>query len=251
MNSAQSNSDLSNIEDNLSSNTSKTSYFIDEDIQFIELENVLTEFPLYKSNVNYENIFNKLEPLTKRLLSGISMFYFESIKRQIIEEYIEDGETVIIKIPHFSFENIPLIAHLSFQKNDTILRINLTFTISSEHQMAAKQEINQSVSIINGQVEDIDDMFNYIYIMMFYLREISRDFRYSPILTYLYHKNDIMELEQAAEKHLLLFGKMEECCVCNENCIYKTACNHILCHICFYKLKEKKCPICRKDFDTI
>lgn len=43
------------------------------------------------------------------------------------------------------------------------------------------------------------------------------------------------------------------CPVCSENDRYPlciTSCGHSLCEICIPKLKEKKCPFCRSEFET-
>jgi len=43
----------------------------------------------------------------------------------------------------------------------------------------------------------------------------------------------------------------DKCCVCyddNTNLI-KTQCNHYICVKCFYKLKEKLCPLCRRQYN--
>jgi len=41
--------------------------------------------------------------------------------------------------------------------------------------------------------------------------------------------------------------KDEECCVCMERTITKTPCKHILCFLCWEKLKILKCPCCRSN----
>ena len=42
----------------------------------------------------------------------------------------------------------------------------------------------------------------------------------------------------------------DKCCVCYDNTnLIKTQCNHYICVKCFYKLKEKFCPLCRKQYN--
>ena len=40
----------------------------------------------------------------------------------------------------------------------------------------------------------------------------------------------------------------EECCCCfEEDNLWKTSCNHIVCKKCLTRLEHKICPICRKN----
>jgi len=43
------------------------------------------------------------------------------------------------------------------------------------------------------------------------------------------------------------FKESEQCSVCLEKTKTRTPCDHFLCYICWAKIKEKKCPICRAE----
>jgi len=44
------------------------------------------------------------------------------------------------------------------------------------------------------------------------------------------------------------FGENDECCICLEkDKLWKTCCNHIVCKICIPLMKNKICPMCRKN----
>jgi hypothetical protein len=43
------------------------------------------------------------------------------------------------------------------------------------------------------------------------------------------------------------FASIENCSVCMEQTKTKTRCNHHLCLVCWSKLKEKLCPLCRDE----
>jgi len=44
------------------------------------------------------------------------------------------------------------------------------------------------------------------------------------------------------------FDENDECCICLEkDKLWKTSCNHIVCKNCIPQMKNKKCPMCRKN----
>ena len=44
------------------------------------------------------------------------------------------------------------------------------------------------------------------------------------------------------------FNENDECCICLEkDKLWKTSCNHIVCKNCIPQMKNKVCPMCRKN----
>jgi hypothetical protein len=43
----------------------------------------------------------------------------------------------------------------------------------------------------------------------------------------------------------------DECCICynRETNLIKAKCSHYICITCFFKMLDKKCPICRQNYD--
>lgn len=68
------------------------------------------------------------------------------------------------------------------------------------------------------------------------------------ILELKYNKTtDSLNDFEITDKILKQLGHdVNDCCVCYDNTIKKTKCGHHLCYDCFYKLKNKNCPMCRE-----
>ena len=90
----------------------------------------------------------------------------------------------------------------------------------------------------------------YIYNVLFMAHVFCHDFKYHPMLVYMYHKDDIDLLSEIKLRRSRLFGVDSECSVCMEDTIMTTNCNHFLCHSCYSKLKNKICPLCRSVLES-
>ena len=92
---------------------------------------------------------------------------------------------------------------------------------------------------------------SYLYNILFIIHVFCFKFKYHPMLMYLYHEDDIESMATIKLRRNRLFGDTStECCVCMEQTVMITSCNHNLCHICYSKLKIKICPLCRSVFET-
>jgi hypothetical protein len=92
---------------------------------------------------------------------------------------------------------------------------------------------------------------NYIYNLLFYIHIFVNNFVFDSLFDHFYHKDDIEPMKNIRLRIIRLFGNQDsECCVCGENSITTTECNHILCNKCFSKLPSKTCPMCRSNLDN-
>ena len=58
------------------------------------------------------------------------------------------------------------------------------------------------------------------------------------------------EKNMIADSILCNHPKLDKCCVCYDvNTIY-TKCDHNLCRKCYYKIDNKKCPVCRTSIKS-
>ncbi len=82
---------------------------------------------------------------------------------------------------------------------------------------------------------------------------ILNDFKYSPILLNLYHKDEIKTISNIRYRRLRLFSCPDDdltCCCCLEQTVALTPCKHNLCYKCYVKLETKLCPICRTSLEV-
>jgi hypothetical protein len=123
------------------------------------------------------------------------------------------------------------------------VQINVMNTAPTEANPSGKIV---DLSIIKNTLELYEDRAmpeNYqgFQMLMERLSELKYDNKYGSI--YYINKNKHYE---ECYKFDNLTLKYNECCVCMEMTRTKTMCSHSLCWICFDKLKNKKCPLCRE-----
>jgi len=106
----------------------------------------------------------------------------------------------------------------------------------------------QNIVYNNIDINSEHNFKNYIYNILFFCHLIVKEYKYSPLFYSFYHKNDIIEMNNIRKRNIKLFGKNEECCVCYDQTIKKTICDHSLCLRCLNKIpmNNRKCPLCRE-----
>jgi len=222
---------------------------------FINYSGILKEFIIYKSSIDYEDIFNNLPNDTADELDALTEYYFDYLFREI--QNINVISTRIHSITHI--DGLPVIANLYITKNfrqylsivPIINKIGINISLPIKDCIMKKSsESLQHIYIMNFDIENEDNFKNYIYNILFYTYIIIHDFKYNPLLKYLNHKNEINDLVKLQLLHLKLFNIVNECSVCFESTITKTICNHVICQKCYCSLNSKICPICRKVLHT-
>ncbi len=216
-------------------------------INFVNPTYITNEYKIYLSNIDYENKFNSISDIEKEEIDLLSHIYSSYILSEI--DYYNSTNCVI---PHTFFnDNLPLIFKLYTNKNlliennqDAKIRIGLNVYMNVKNYLH-EDYILYTIYYNNCNIEE-DELKNYIANILFFVMIICKEFKYSPLLKYLCHEDDLDKLEAISKVHLNLFGNVLECSVCMENCIDKTSCNHPICLKCYAHLEKKICPICRK-----
>lgn len=224
--------------------------------QFIKYNNIINESKIYKTCVDYEELFNSLTPEIKDELDKLTEYYFNYFSSI-------DSNTIIIstEIKHIKkIDGLPTTIYFYLIKEykeyinlpDVTVKLGINVALKNKDYIDDEYML-QNIYLLHCDISNAEMFKNYVYNILFYTYIIVRDFRYSPMLKHLNHIQDIPNLLDIAYLHISLFGEnMEEykCSVCLDNTITKTFCNHVLCQKCYSKLTKKQCPICRKILHT-
>lgn len=157
-------------------------------------------------------------------------------------------------LKEYQLENLSVDICLKFFKK----RINLN--IVSSKTFDSEPLFTTSTSLKDGKDDkeeikklldkEVTDILNFIY-------NIKNNLVYSKLLDQLIDKEiKFKKEEEILAKNFLKHHEVETCCVCMEQNIIKTFCNHNLCKECFSKIRNDeereyeelhlKCPICRQ-----
>lgn len=82
----------------------------------------------------------------------------------------------------------------------------------------------------------------------FLLCDLRQKYIYSKVFNTITIKDTVKDDEKQMIADCILCNnpRIDKCCVCYDvNSIY-TICEHNLCRLCYYKIDNKKCPICRE-----
>jgi len=215
------------------------------------------EFKLFKSEVDYEYIFNNLEYGIKVDLYFLTNYYYISLL-----EKLKDSLTLNLIIPNVkSINGIPVKVYLYIVKDyktsvdnineRTNMKIGLNVCLNSkDYYTIDTTESLQTIYFLNCDTTDKEVFINYIYNLLFYTHIIMNEFCYNPLLKNIYHREDIQKFAAIKSAHIRLFGEFEQCSVCLENTTSMTECKHMLCQKCACSLVKKICPICRRSIDN-
>ena len=218
---------------------------------YLKLDGCLNEFK-YNSVVNYEKIFNNISNDTKNDLLIVTDYYYNYFSKEIIN--ITSISSTINSLK--KIDNMPIRIYLYVMTNykeyyNDIDRVKIGVNVSlliKDHVNKYEYDLLQHIFILNCDITNENCFKNYLYNILFYTHIILKDFKFHPLLYYIYHKDDIDNIVNIKLSFIRLFGdKHNECSVCYENTIMKTVCNHYLCQKCFCSLIEKTCPLCREN----
>ena len=215
-----------------------------ENIKFLDhASNFLTEFNEYISDVDYEYIFNTLSSETMYDLIKLSEYYIDFFYKIGIQSMDFDHNLFLDSVCRISEIDIEINLYLT-----TYGKIGIHVSLKNNDPINPNFEILQHIYFINVNYANKVEFTNYIFNILFYAYIICSQFKFNPLLMYLYHKDDLDTLIEIRKRNIRLFNNDENCCVCNEQTITKTICKHTICQACFSSLIEKRCPLCRTDF---
>lgn len=212
------------------------------EIPFISLKHgFLNEINMYKSKVNYKQLFEELSIEIKTDLFEEAKSCFDFFNIDLEQNYnsviaLESSK----KISSLSLDVEIFAQKYVLQNDDFICKVG--FTVGYDNKLL------QSVSYLNFNILDETIFLHHIFNVLFYLHIFFRDFKYNSMMKYFYHYEDLKNMITIKQRRNRLFGDDDnECCVCLEPTINKTQCEHFLCLICYSKLPTKSCPLCRKS----
>ena len=224
-------------------------------MKFIKYDSLNMEFKLFKSEVDYEYIFDNLDDDIKDDLCFLTTFYYE----RLIEE-LGDMVSLNLLIPSIkNIDSIPVKIFLYIVKDYKILidgnseqhskvKIGINICLyAKDHYIVDRTESLQTLYFLNCDTANQEMFKNYIYNLLFYTHIIMNEFSFHPLLKNLYHEQDIDKFAEIKSAHIRLFGEFKQCSVCMENTTSSTKCNHMLCQKCACNLQKKICPICRRS----
>ena len=218
---------------------------------FTKFDGIIQEFN-YKSVVNYEKIFNELSDDIKNNLVTVTEYYYRIIRNDIDSNNlfsilynissVKQISGLPIKINLYIITNYKKYIH---EKESVKIGLNICLPVD-EYVNSEIFDLLQQIYFLNCDIINENILKNYIYNILFYAHIIIKYFKYHPLLCHLHHEDDIQNIINIKNSFINLFGEFNTCSVCYENTVTFTICKHYLCQLCYSKLKEKKCPICRK-----
>ena len=222
---------------------------------FIKYNGLLKESKLYSTKVDYETIFDNLEENVVDNLSKLTDYYYEYIKTQL-----DTLKTITIPIYlDKKIDNIPVKLYIYINtdykefinNSQPTVKIGVNVSLPSKEYISSDYfDVVQNIHILHCDIDNVEIFKNYVYNTLFYGYIILNEFSFNPMLKFLNHDEDIEDLVEISTAHIKLFGDENECCVCNEETITKTKCNHGICQQCYSSLDKKICPMCRKNLTT-
>jgi hypothetical protein len=156
-------------------------------------------------------------------------------------------------LKEYQIENLTVDVCLKFFKKRIIMNIISSKTFDSDplYTMASSLKDGKDKDEIKKILDrELDDILTFVY-------NIKNNLVYSKLLDQLVDKeNKFKKEEEILAKNFLKHHEVDTCCVCMEQNIIKTFCNHNLCKECFSKIRNEqeceyeelhiKCPICRQ-----
>lgn len=210
-------------------------YFTDNYDMINEINNY------YKSKVNYKEIFDNLDEDIKNDLSDLTdilyIFFTNDLTDKNYSHFYLDGTDKI--------DSLEIKVQIFFNTlSDDSHKLSSIFMFCND-ESSTYNNILQNISILFSNLND--NFKNNIYNILFFSYIVCKYFKYNPLFYSIYHKDDLKNMIEIRKKNIKLFGTINDCCVCLEQTIKYTLCNHYLCQKCYSSLiGEKKCPMCRQ-----
>lgn len=185
-----------------------------------------------------ENIFNSLSNDIKNDLSIVTNSLYKTFVKKL-----KDSNQYTMNLDGMN-EIDGFNCSIQIYVNNLSENKKICLTVSNYNNYDSLQNIIYN----NINIECENSFKNYIYNILFFCHLFVKEYKYSPLFYSFYHKNDIIEMNNIRKRNIKLFGKHEECCVCYDQTIKKTICDHPLCSRCLNKipLNNRKCPMCRE-----
>lgn len=218
--------------------------------KFIEIKSDINELSnYYKTTVDYSEVFDLLDENTKNDLENLTECIYTNTIKNIGNEtqlsFFLDGSQKIDCID-CTFQLYVNEKQIDFKTGKIAPKIGAIISVTNSDYMGNTSDLLQNISISNFNPEDEFDYKNSLFNILFMCYIIITNFKYSPLFYSVYHKDDLKKMVEIRKRNIRLFGKYDECCICYDQTITHTHCNHYLCQKCFLSMKEKKCPMCRE-----
>ena len=219
------------------------------DYKFVEIKSDINELSnYYKTSIDYSEIFNLLDENIKNDLEKLTeCIYINTIKnigndKQLLF-FLDDKQE--IDGVECTFQIYVNEIQLDYKTNKITPKIGAIICIANNDYMGNVSDLLQNISISNFEPKVEFEYKNSLYNILFMCYMMINNFKFSPLFYSIYHKDDLKKMIEIRKRNIRLFGKYNECCVCYEQTITHTDCNHYLCQKCFISMNEKKCPMCR------
>ena len=114
--------------------------------------------------------------------------------------------------------------------------VPVTAYITKDFYLCVTSNTRRDMTLMTKKLEPTDDLAKNIYES---LKSIKYNKKYDEFYDTSKH-----ELETAVFRDEFL--DLERCCVCHEDTVSRTECEHALCYMCENMLKTNSCPVCRE-----
>lgn len=169
------------------------------------------------------------------------------IIKQIIDTRPRDEQSIILPIN--TINGLPVTAKISVVPNS----VNYLFFVDIDVDGV---DVEDPVDILPLQL--LSKLFYEIPIINSVIDNEYFIESFKKVVNSLRYNNKTGKLDEDEEDNKffrelitnenITFKEEEQCCVCIESTKTRTSCDHVLCLICWSKIKgdEKRCPICRQ-----
>jgi hypothetical protein len=161
---------------------------------------------------------------------------------QIIDSNPRETEEIILPIE--TINELPVTVKLSITPN----LYNYLFFIDVECHEIMTEEYEVPLKLLTKFFYEIAIVNPVIAVDEFLdsFKKIVNNLAFCRIKGTIDEEQDTKFFQEIITNPNISFASIENCSVCMEQTKTKTTCSHHLCYICWSKLKQKNCPVCRK-----
>ena len=202
----------------------------------------MNELKEYYEPLDIENIFNNLSEDIKNDLVLVTNALYNAFSKKL--KNLKQYSLTLDGLESIDGFNCYIQIYVNNLQPELNSKIGLSVNNNSDY---SNFDTFQNIIYTDLNVNCENNFKNHIYNILFFSHLIIKEYKYSPLFYNFYHKNDIIEMNNIRKRNIKLFGKYEECCVCYDQTVKKTICNHSLCLRCLNKIpiNNKTCPMCR------
>jgi hypothetical protein len=158
---------------------------------------------------------------------------------QIIDTKPREQEDIILPIE--TLNDLPVIVKISITPN----LYNYLFFIDVECHEIQEEPLQLSSNFFyeiskENPVISVDEFLNSF-------KKIINNLRFDKVTGTIDEEHDTKFFQEIITNPNISFAIVENCSVCIEPTKTRTPCDHSMCYVCWAKLKQKICPLCRED----